>query len=144
MDSLPRVSAEKSGTFMNTATANTIGALAIVRSAVGLAADNPADCPDLSLQEFLPVEITSANKKPQPISQTAAAVFVITQEDIRHSGVTSIPEALRMAPLPKLELAFVGFELLDDRHPEFISEYNDIPQVEIRRSIFDQVRLEFE
>ena len=53
---------------------------------------------DLSLQELLSVEITSAGKKPQPVSQAAAAIFVITQEDIRHSGVTSIPEALRMAP----------------------------------------------
>jgi iron complex outermembrane receptor protein len=37
-------------------------------------------------------------KKQQKLSEAAAAVYVITQEDIRRSGVTSIPEALRMAP----------------------------------------------
>lgn len=53
---------------------------------------------DLSLNELLSLEITSVSKRPQPVSQAAAAVFVITQEDIRRSGATSIPEALRMAP----------------------------------------------
>ncbi len=53
---------------------------------------------NLSLEELVNLEITSAAKKPQKISDTAAAVFVITQDDIRRSGVTSIPEALRLAP----------------------------------------------
>jgi iron complex outermembrane recepter protein len=44
------------------------------------------------------IEITSVSKKAQRLSDAAAAVFVITQEDIRRSGVTSIAEALRMAP----------------------------------------------
>jgi len=42
--------------------------------------------------------VTSVGKKTQRASETAAAVFVITQEDIRRSGVTSIVEALRLAP----------------------------------------------
>jgi iron complex outermembrane receptor protein len=44
------------------------------------------------------IEVTSVSKKAQKLSSAAAAIFVITQEDIRRSGVTSIPEALRMAP----------------------------------------------
>jgi len=44
------------------------------------------------------VEVTSVSRKTQQLHDTAAAVFVITNEDIRRSGVTSIPEALRMAP----------------------------------------------
>ena len=44
------------------------------------------------------IEITSVAKKEQKVSETAAAIFVITQEDIRRSGVTSIAEALRLAP----------------------------------------------
>ena len=51
------------------------------------------------------INITSVAKRPQKISEAAAAVFVITQEDIRRSGVTSIPEALRM--VPGLEVARV-------------------------------------
>ena len=41
---------------------------------------------------------TDVSKKPEKLSEAAAAIFVITQEDIRRSGATSIPEALRMAP----------------------------------------------
>ncbi|NEX21383.1 TonB-dependent receptor [Thiorhodococcus mannitoliphagus] len=53
---------------------------------------------DLSLSELLSLQITTASRKAEPVSQAAAAVFVITQEDIRRSGATSVPEALRMAP----------------------------------------------
>jgi len=56
------------------------------------------DFSHMSIEELMEVEIVSLMKKPSPISKSAAAVFVISQEDIRRSGVTSIPEALRMAP----------------------------------------------
>jgi iron complex outermembrane receptor protein len=58
----------------------------------------PADLTELSLEDLMDIEITSVAKKAQKLSEAAAAVFVITQEDIRRSGATSIPEALRMAP----------------------------------------------
>lgn len=57
-----------------------------------------ADYLNMSLSELLSVEITSVGKKKQPVSQAAAAVFVITQDDIRRSGVKSLPEVLRMVP----------------------------------------------
>ena len=53
---------------------------------------------DMPLEQLLTLEVTSVSKKRQKLSEAAAAVFVITQDDIRRSGVTSIPEALRMAP----------------------------------------------
>ncbi len=56
------------------------------------------DLTQLSLEELMSVEVTSVSKKKQKLSESAAAIFVITQEDIRRSGVTSIPEALRMVP----------------------------------------------
>ncbi|MCU1237756.1 MAG: TonB-dependent receptor, plug, partial [Candidatus Solibacter sp.] len=48
--------------------------------------------------ELSQIEVTTPSKQPVKASQTPAAIFVITGEDIRRSGVTSIPEALRMAP----------------------------------------------
>lgn len=60
--------------------------------------DTQTDLTDLSLEELLNVEVTSVTKQAQPLSQTTAAIFVLTQEDIRRSGATSIPEALRMVP----------------------------------------------
>lgn len=53
---------------------------------------------DLSIEELMNIEVTTASRQSQKLSQTPSAVFVITQEDIKRSGVTSIPEALRMAP----------------------------------------------
>ena len=44
------------------------------------------------------VQVTSVSKTEQKISQVAAAIFVITQEDIRRSGATNIPDLLRMVP----------------------------------------------
>ena len=52
----------------------------------------------LSIENLLEIEVTSVSKKTERLSNAAAAVFVITAEDIRRSGVTSIPEALRMVP----------------------------------------------
>lgn len=62
-------------------------------------ADDPIESfLDLDLKDLLSMEVTSVSRKKQRLSESAAAVFVISQEDIRRSGVTSIPEALRMVP----------------------------------------------
>jgi len=53
---------------------------------------------DMSLEDLLNIEVTSVSKRPQSLSDAAAAVFVITNEDLRRSGVTNIPDALRMVP----------------------------------------------
>ncbi len=53
---------------------------------------------DLSVEELLNVEVTSVSRKAQSLNNSAAAVFVITQDDIRRIGARSIPEALRLAP----------------------------------------------
>jgi iron complex outermembrane receptor protein len=51
-----------------------------------------------SIEELMNVEVISVSKKEERLFQTAAAIYVITQEDIRRSGLTSIPELLRLAP----------------------------------------------
>lgn len=53
---------------------------------------------ELSLAELIDLKVTSVSKKEEKVSEAAAAIFVITNDDIRRSGVTSIPEALRLAP----------------------------------------------
>jgi len=58
----------------------------------------PDDLTQLSLEDLMDIEITSVAKRAQKLSEAPAAVFVITQEDIRRSGATSISESLRMAP----------------------------------------------
>lgn len=60
--------------------------------------DLPDDLTDMSLEALMDIEVTSVSKKPQKQSEAAAAVFVITQGDLRRWGVTNIPEALRRVP----------------------------------------------
>ena len=52
----------------------------------------------LSLETLLDTEVSSVSKKMEKLADAPAAVFVITAEDIRRSGATSIAEALRLAP----------------------------------------------
>lgn len=52
------------------------------------------------------IEVSSVSRKSQTLSDTPAAAFVISHEDIRRSGATSIPEALRLAP--GVEVAQIG------------------------------------
>ncbi len=56
------------------------------------------DLVDLSLEELMDVEISLVSRKAEPLFAAPAATFVLTSEDIRRSGVTSIPEALRLVP----------------------------------------------
>ncbi|MDB6032669.1 MAG: ligand-gated TonB-dependent outer rane channel [Verrucomicrobiales bacterium] len=58
----------------------------------------PREIRDIPLEELVNVEVFSTGRKPEPLAQTPAAIAVVTQEDIRRSGVTSIPEALRLVP----------------------------------------------
>jgi iron complex outermembrane receptor protein len=53
---------------------------------------------NLSLEQLGAIEVTTATKEPEEVWNTAAAIYVITQEDIRRSGATSVPELLRLAP----------------------------------------------
>jgi iron complex outermembrane receptor protein len=53
---------------------------------------------NLSLEELSQIEVTTPSKEPQEAFRTPVAIYVITGEDIKRSGATSIPEALRLAP----------------------------------------------
>ena len=56
------------------------------------------DLTELSLEDLMNTKVTSVSKKEQSLSKVAAAIFVITQEDIQRSGATNIPDLLRMVP----------------------------------------------
>jgi len=56
------------------------------------------DLSELSLEDLMKVEITSVSKSEQSLMDAPAAVTVIRAEDIRRTGATSIPEALRLVP----------------------------------------------
>src|SRR6266850_4209752 len=75
-----------------------LGLLLALRA--GLAEEAPtstvstSDLANLSLEQLINVQVTSVSKKPERLSQASAAISVITQDDIRRSGATTIAEAL--------------------------------------------------
>lgn len=52
----------------------------------------------MTLQQLGDIEVTTQSKEPTQVRDTPAAIYVLTGEDIRRSGVTSIPDALRLVP----------------------------------------------
>jgi iron complex outermembrane receptor protein len=51
----------------------------------------------LTIEQLLNLEVTSVSRRPERLAQAASAIQVITQEDIRRSGASSLPDALRLA-----------------------------------------------
>lgn len=79
--------------------------LCIALQAAGAAAADPAAKPTspedfsrLTIEELANIEISSVSKRPEPLSRAAGSIYVITREEIRRYGATSIPEILRLAP----------------------------------------------
>jgi iron complex outermembrane receptor protein len=70
----------------------------VTLSSSGALAQTAQELKRLTLEELTSMEIFTVSRSPEPASQVPAAVFVITSEDIRRSGVTSLPELLRLAP----------------------------------------------
>jgi iron complex outermembrane receptor protein len=71
------------------------------KSWAGSAQPNPGtneSLKQLSLADLGNVEVTSASKEPEEVWRTPAAIYVLTQDDIRRSGATNIPDVLRLVP----------------------------------------------
>jgi iron complex outermembrane receptor protein len=81
---------------------------------------SPSTLKKLSVEELVDIDVTSVSKYPEKFSEAAAAVAVLTSEDMERSGVTKIPDALRL--VPGLDVAQV------DAHTWAISSrgFNDI------------------
>src|ERR1700692_2757076 len=65
---------------------------------VSAQSQNIPDVTAISLEDLMNMQVTSVSKRAQKLADAAAAIFVITQDDIRRSGASSIPEALRLVP----------------------------------------------
>lgn len=78
-----------------------LGCFPAIATSSGKAIDN--QLLNLSIEELMNIKVTTASRRPQKLTQVPSAVFVITQDDIRRSGATNIPDALRMAPGVEVE-----------------------------------------
>ena len=82
----------------NTFSGTAMLGLGVILLAQPSAALTTVDYFELSLEQLLEVKVHSASKKEEPVANAAAAVYVVTNEDIIRSGVTTIPDAMRMVP----------------------------------------------
>jgi len=82
----------------HSAPARMLAALLLVLASTPLLAAGAKDLADLSLEELGRIEVTSVSGRAEPLSDAPASIFVINAEDIRRSGATNLPEALRLAP----------------------------------------------
>ena len=57
-----------------------------------------ADVANLSLEELMNVKVTSVSRKEENLAGAPAAIYIITSDDIKRSGMSSLPEVLRLAP----------------------------------------------
>lgn len=62
------------------------------------AAQDTADLKRLSIEELMRIDVTTVGRRSEPVGITAAAISVVTSDDIRRAGVTTIPDALRLVP----------------------------------------------
>jgi len=72
--------------------------VAAASSAIAAAQTPNTDLLQISIEDLMNVQITSASRKEQRAADTAAAVYVITRDDIRRSGMTTLPDLLRLVP----------------------------------------------
>jgi len=75
-------------------------------AAAPAATSTAGELKQLSVEDLMNVEVTSVAKEPQRLLQAPASIQVITAEDIRRSGATTLPEALRLAD--NLEVAQIN------------------------------------
>ena len=57
----------------------------------------PAELKQLSIEQLMEIDVTSVSRRTERLSKAAAAITVITGEDLRRSGVTNLPDALRLS-----------------------------------------------
>jgi len=72
--------------------------MALLAGGQAFSQDAPPDLTTLGIEAVMNMEVTSVSKKPERLMDAAAAVQVITSEDIRRSGATTLPDLLRLVP----------------------------------------------
>lgn len=102
-----------------------IAVVLFVLGALNTHAAEDGDLAGLDIEELMEVEVVTAARRAMPLTQVAGAVTVLDEEDIFHSGATTLPEALKLVPgvhvanvdLDKWAVGIRGFNgLLSNKH----------------------------
>ena len=95
-----------------------LGALILVGNVSAQTPDSlppPGALKNMSLEQLMDIEVSSVSRRPERLSETASAIQVITRDDIRRSGATRLPEALRLAT--NLEVAQLDAQPMGHQRP---------------------------
>jgi len=64
----------------------------------GASAQSIQELQGMSIDQLTNLQVTSVSKRPEPLSDAASAIYVITHDEIIRSGARTLPEILRLAP----------------------------------------------
>jgi iron complex outermembrane receptor protein len=73
-------------------------AVALLLGSASLQAQENPNLFELSLEELVNLEVTSASRRAERLAETTSAVYVVTRDDMLRYGINSVPEALRLVP----------------------------------------------
>ena len=88
----------------------------------GAVAQEDIDLFELSLEELMNVEIVSASRKEESAFEAPVSSSVITRDEIARSGVTTIPEALRLSP------GLLVRETTNGNYEVFVRGFDNLPR----------------
>lgn len=70
----------------------------LVLSSAAVRAEDAADLSGLDIGDLQKIEVVTPSRRSEPLNEVAGAITVLTEEDIRRSGATTLPEVLRLVP----------------------------------------------
>ena len=74
-----------------------IALLLILPRHAGAALPVAQDLKRLSIEELMRIDVTLATRRPEPVSTAPTAISIVTRDDIRRAGVTTLADAVALA-----------------------------------------------
>ena len=80
------------------------------------------------------IEVRLVSRRPEPIAGSPAAVYVLTADDLRRAGATTLPDALRLVPAARCRLTLTARNLLARDRPEWARSATNVRATEVEPS----------
>jgi iron complex outermembrane recepter protein len=71
--------------------------VAFVVPALRASAQGPQDLKRLSIEQLMQIDVTLATRTPEPLATAPTAISIVTGDDIRRAGVSTLADAVALA-----------------------------------------------